>query len=146
MSKKQFYVDSCIWLNLFKKEGNPAKGKPYWEIAKDFIEKVRNSQNEELIYSKLVLKEIKFKLNDDKLFKEKLDFFEKEKFGFVNVLKEDKSFARKLESKSGFEISFYDCMHIAICKRLNCILVTRDNMLIDFAEEFIDVKKPEILN
>ncbi len=138
-------MDSCIWLNLFKKEGNPTKGKPYWEIAKDFIEKIIFSQNEEIIYSELILKEIKFNLKNDRLYKEKLDFFKKEDFIFVEVLKEDTSFARKLESKSGFEISFYDCLHIAICKRLKCILVTRDNMLIDFAEEFIEVKKPENL-
>jgi len=37
-----YYVDSCIWLNLFKKEGDVAKGVPYWEITKKFIEFAEN--------------------------------------------------------------------------------------------------------
>jgi len=63
----------------------------------------------------------------------------------IEVVEEDKAFARKLESKSDFTISFYDCLHIAICKRLNFILVTRDNLLINFAKDYIEVQKPENL-
>ena len=141
-----FYVDSCIWLNLFKKEGDPTKGVPYWKIAEDFIERVMFSENEEIIYSELVLKEIKFNLNNENLFREKLLFLKREqKFKFVEVVEEDKISARKLESKSNFEVSFYDCLHIAMCKRLNFILVTRDNLLIDFAKDYIEIKKPENL-
>ncbi|MDD5649872.1 MAG: PIN domain-containing protein [Candidatus Nanoarchaeia archaeon] len=143
---QSFYIDSCIWLNLFKKEGDPSKGKPYWEIAEGFIEKVMFSENKEIIYSDLVLKEIKFNLNNEILFKEKLLFLKREeKFKFIKMVEEDKIFARKLESKSDFTISFYDCLHIAICKRLNFILITRDNLLIDFASDYIKVQKPENL-
>jgi predicted nucleic acid-binding protein len=104
------------------------------------------SENEGIIYSGLILKEMKFKLNDDQLFNEKLAFLkEEEKFKFVNVMREDYSFARKLESESEFEISFYDCLHIALCKRLNSILITRDSKLIAFAKEYIPVEMPESL-
>lgn len=146
MILQSFYVDSCIWLNLFKEEGDSTKGIPYWKTAKDFIEKVIFSEDEEIIYSGLILKEIKFKLNNENLFKEKFEFFKKEeKFRFVKVIEGDYEFARKLESELKYELSFYDCLHIAICKRSNFVLVTRDENLIKFARKFILVEKPENL-
>lgn len=146
MAQKSYYLDSCIWLNLFKKEGDSSKGVPFWKIAEDFTNKVMFSEDEEIVYTGLILREIQYKINDEKLFKEKIEFLKGEsKFRFVEVTKEDSSAARKLESKSGFEISFYDCLHIAICKRLNFALVTRDNELISFAKEHITAKKPEEL-
>jgi len=145
MAQKSFYVDSCIWLNLFKKEGDPSKGVPYWKIAEDFIEIIMFSQDKEIIYSGFVLKELKFKL-EETVFKEKLLFFkEEEKIRFVKAEEEDYSFARKLESELSYELSFYDCLHIAVCKRLNLILVTRDDILIQFAKKYIESDKPENL-
>ena len=146
MEHKSFYLDSCIWLNLFKKEGDPTKGVPYWEIARDFIEKVMFSKNEEIIYSGLILKELKFKICNENILKEKLLFLkEEDKFKFVEVTEKDYSFARKLESELKYELSFYDCLHIAICKRLNFILITRDKDLIRIARRYIIVEKPENL-
>jgi len=145
MAQKSFYVDSCIWLNLFKKEGDPSKGVPYWKIAEDFIEIIMFSQDKEIIYSGFVLKELKFKL-EETVFKEKLLFFkEEEKIRFVKAEEEDYSFARKLEPELSYELSFYDCLHIAVCKRLNLILVTRDDILIQFAKKYIESDKPENL-
>jgi len=48
----KYYLDSCIWLNLLKKEGDASKGKPYWQIAKDFIDNLQDDA--EIAYSKLV--------------------------------------------------------------------------------------------
>ncbi len=146
MEHKSFYLDTCIWLNLFKKEGDSSKGVPYCEIARDFIEKVMFSKNEEIIYSGLILREIKFKIGNKDILKEKLLFLkEEDKFRSVEVTEEDYSFARKLESELKYELSFYDCLHIAICKRLNFILVTRDKDLIRIARKYISVEKPENL-
>ena len=146
MKQKSFYLDTCIWLNLFKKEGNPEKGIPYWKLAKDFIEKVIFSKNSEIIYSGIVIKEIKFKLKDEEKLKEKLSFLEKEnRFKFIEVTEKDYSFAKKLESELMYGLSFYDCLHIAICKRLNFILVTRDKYLIKIAKKHIIAGKPEEL-
>ena len=143
---KSFYLDTCIWLNLLKKEGDSTKGIPYWRIAKDFIEKVIFSDDKEIIYSGLILKEMKFKLRNDEIFKEKELFFKEEiKFRFVKTVEEDYSFARKLESELMYELSFYDCLHIAICRRLNLVLVTRDADLIKFARRYVQVSKPENL-
>ncbi len=146
MLKKSYYIDSCIWLNLFKKEGSPEEGIPYWKIAKDFIEKVMFSEDEEIVYSGLILKEIKYKLGTRSLFRGKELFLKEErKFRFVKVIKEDYIFARKLESSLSYELSFYDCLHLVICKRLGLTLITRDNNLIKIARKYIHVEKPENL-
>lgn len=143
---KIHYIDSCIWLNFFKEEGDPTKGIPYWILAKNFIEKVIFSEESEIIYSGFVLKEIRYKIDDEKLFLERLNFFKKEpKFSFVKATPEDYDFARKLESEFHFKLSFFDCMHIAVTKRLNAVLVTGDKMLINAAKRLILVDKPENL-
>lgn len=143
---KTYYIDTCIWLNLWKEEGDPTKGIPYWLLAKNFIGKIIFSTDEEIIYTGFVLKEIKSKLNDDQLFQEKLEYLKKEpKFRFIVATSEDYDLARKLESDFGFGISFFDCMHIAIAQRLGAILVTRDRLLHDQAQKYISVDKPENL-
>jgi predicted nucleic acid-binding protein len=143
---KRFYVDSCIWLNLFKKEGDESKGVPYWKIAKSFLKKVALSENAEVLYTSFILKEINRKIQDSSLFRKHLGFMRSSKrFIFIDCLKEDYILARKLESESGFSISFIDCINVAICMRLNAVLVTRDRNLIDFALSHIDVGKPEYL-
>ncbi|MBU1198833.1 MAG: PIN domain-containing protein [Nanoarchaeota archaeon] len=145
MKKQAYYVDSCIWLNLFKKEGDFRKGKPYWKIAEEFIKKIMFSRNQEITYSGIVIKEIIFNVNKN-LFEQNSYFFEKEpNIRFVKVTPEDKNFAREIESKFDYEISYYDCIHIALCKRFNMILVTRDKKLINLAKKIIKVKKPEQL-
>jgi len=142
--KQKYYLDTCIWLNLFKKEGDITKGVPYWKIAQGFIEKVKFSQNKKIAYSNFVLKELRFNL-DEGTYNEKKKFFEKERFRFVKEKAEDYFLARKLESQFSYEISFFDCLHLAICKRLNFILITRDKGLIRLAKESVAVAKPEDL-
>lgn len=131
----KYYVDTSIWLNLFKKEGDSSKGIPYWKIAKDFIEKVTFSEDDEIIYSGIILRELQIKLSKTE-YEEKRKFFSDEyKFVKVDVLQEDKINARKFESAYNFEISFYDLIHLMICKRLKLILITRDRHLISIAKE-----------
>ncbi len=142
--QKRYYVDSCIWLNLFKKEGDETKGKPYWKIAEEFIEYVMSSEDEEIVYTMPVLREIKLKLPDWQIYSEKEAYIIKE-FCFVEVTDEDILFARKLEAESNYTISFFDCMHTAVCKRIGTILVTRDKKLLVFANKYILALKPEYL-
>ena len=113
----KYYVDTCIWLNLFKKEGNPQKGTPYWKLAKDFTEKVLDSEDGEIFYSPLILTEFKSKMPFNS-YQKWLEYLKKqEKFKPVGIIPSDYSLARKLESYARYELSFYDCLHIAICKR-----------------------------
>jgi len=139
----KYYIDTSVWLNLFKKEGNPEKGVPYWEIAKDFIEKARLSEKHEIFYSGFILKELSFKLEESK-YREKIEFFKRE-LKYARATKEDYFLARRLESTSKYNISFIDCIHTAICKRLGCILITRDKKLLEFANNYILAKRPEEL-
>ena len=137
----KFYVDTNIYLNLWKKEGDATKGTPYWKLAKDFMDKVER-ENSIITFSGLILKELEYKLTSEQ-FKEKSDLLEST-YQKVDVLEEDYNNARKLESKSRFDISFYDCLHIAVCKRLNLVLVTRDRLMLDFAKsEGLRCGKPE---
>ena len=132
MAQKTYYVDSCIWLNLFKKEGDASKGVPYWKLAKDFLEK-----SNKLIISTIVLKELSFKVeNIDKTMK----FFKDSEFiEIIKTRSEDYDLARKFEDEEEYKISFYDYLHVAIAKRLNIPLITRDRDLMDFARKQIDV-------
>ena len=137
----KFYVDTNIYLNLWKKEGDATKGTPYWKLAKDFMDKAEREYSI-IVFSGLILKELKYKLTPEQ-FKEKSDLL-KSTYQKVEVLEEDYNNARKLESKSRFDISFYDCLHIAVCKRLNLVLVTRDRLMLDFAKsEGLRCGKPE---
>lgn len=136
-----FYIDTNIYLNLWKKEGDITKGIPYWKLAKDFMDKV-GKEGHDIIFTGLILKELKYKLTDEQ-FLEKEDLL-KSTYQKVDVTEEDYKYARKLESKSKFEISFFDCLHISVCKRLNSILITRDNLLLHLARsEGLKCGKPE---
>ena len=136
--KRYYYIDTCIWLNLFKKEGDETKGEPYFKIAYKFIEK----ETLNIRYSGIVLKELQFILNDEIKFKEKKQLF-KDFFEFVKLNEKDYDLARNYEFENNSIISFYDYLHIAICKNNNFILITRDKDLIETAKKYIDVKKPE---
>ena len=141
-NKKEHYIDSCIWLNLFKKEGDPAKGIPYWKLAKDFIEHVEE-ENGRIIVSTIVIKELSFKLVEK--FDDVKQFFKEAVFiSIVKTTTDDYGMAREFERRHGL-LSFYDYLHVAIAKRLNVSLLTRHNHLITFAKIHIEVFKPEEL-
>jgi len=142
VSQKTHYVDTCIWLNLFKKEGDETKGVPYWKHAKDFFEQVKEN-NGLLIVSTITLKELTFKLGDK--FNDIKSFFQES--GFINIIKttpEDYNQARQWEQEHQL-LSFYDYLHVAIAKRLNVPLITRDRDLMEFAQEHVKVFRPEDL-
>ncbi len=68
------------------------------------------------------------------------------KYPFITILKNDYNnieTARKIEKENDYLISFYDCLHISFCKKINAILITRDKELIIIARNYIEVFKPE---
>jgi predicted nucleic acid-binding protein len=139
---KRYYLDTCIWLNLFKKEGDSTKGAPYWKIAKDFLEQIKS--DEKVIVSTIVLKELIFTAGDK--FELIKSFFKASEFiEIIKTVPEDYDFARKLENEDRLRISFYDYLHIAIAKRINALLITRDKDLITKANKLIQANKPEEL-
>jgi len=99
-------------------------------------------ENSVIVFTGLILKELQYKLTAE-MFKEKSDLL-KSTYEKADVIEEDYKSARKLESKSIFEVSFYDCLHICVCKRLNLVLVTRDSLMLNFARtEGLKCGKPE---
>lgn len=139
MAQKTYYVDSCIWMNLFKKEGDPTKGVPYWKIAKNFLEK-----DNDIIVSTIIIKELSFKIGEKLNFVMKF-FKDNESIKMIKTTPEDYDLARKFEDEEKFKISFYDYLHVAISKRLSIPLITRDKDLITFAKKHIEVYRPEEL-
>lgn len=142
MIKKLYYVDSCIWLNIFNDEDYPSRGIYLSTESRIFITRIALSENEGIVLSGFVLKEVKHKIADS-VMSDKFIIYMKRYSTFIHASDDDYSFARKLESESGFTISFYDCMHIALCLKHSCILVTRDKRLIELANKYIITKMPE---
>ena len=135
----KFYLDACIWLNLFKKEGDTRKGTPYWKIAEEFIEKRKG-----IIVSTIVIKEIAYKA-EEKFGKIEKFFIKKKEIDLIKTKKEDYELARRFEQEESFKISFYDYLHVAIAKRTQATLITRDRELLRFAKKYISAYKPEEL-
>jgi len=119
----KYYLDSCIWLNLFNKEQNKVQNVPVWKIAQEFLKQYKG----DIISSLFVAKEIEDKTSDKK---EEIKFLKQ-----ISILKdaEDKEYilGREIESKEGYHLSFFDCMHLAIAKTRGYILVTRDRELLE---------------
>jgi predicted nucleic acid-binding protein len=137
----KYYVDTCIWLNYFKKEvRNNVK---YWEITKNFLNFVIQSKSK-IIVSTIVIKELKFKLGAK--FNIILENLRKDdSIILISTTSQDYQLARQLERINNFKLSFYDFLHIAICKRLNISLITRDKDLIKIGTYYIEINKPEDL-
>ena len=136
-----FYIDTCIWLNLFKKESK--NNIKYWLITKRLI-KILDNPNNNIIVSTIVLKELYFKsrskFNMIKNFLIKIDSIK-----MIKTTPNDYYLARKIENIHNFKISFYDCIHIAISKRINASIITRDKDLIKIGKRYIQIIKPEDL-
>lgn len=130
-----YYVDTCIYLNLWKRETR--QGMPFWKFAFDFLEKVKLSKNI-IYYSDFILKELSFQLTE-KEFEEKTKIFHQNHFKKIFISRKEYGYAREIESEINFEISFFDILHLLLAKQTRSILVTRDNKLISIAKRY-DVK------
>jgi len=137
-----YYVDTCIYLNLWQKEESNS-GLPFWKYAKDFFEKCEK-EGKNFFYSGFVLKELNFVLGE-KEFAGKRHLFSQPFFKKVIAYEEDYDKARRIESESFFEVSFFDCMHVVLANKSSSILVTRDRKLIELAEKYCTVARPEEL-
>lgn len=140
MEQKIYYFDTCIWINLFKKEGDASKGVPYWKIAFDFIEYIEKTGGI-IAISAIVFKELRFRLNEDFADAEKF-LAEKECIEIIDVDAQDYNLARLFERKH-LMLSFYDYLHTAISQRRGFLLITRDKALLEFASKHLTAFRPE---
>lgn len=140
---KRYYIDSCIYLNLWQKEVNPKTGLKLWKIARDFLQKIEDKENI-ILFSGFILKEMAYVLKEN--FNEKRRIFlDKDKFKKILAFPEDYEFARKLEKEFNYEISFFDCIHIVLARKEKAILITRDERLISYGRRYCRINKPEEL-
>ena len=139
---RTYYTDTCIWLNLFKKEIGSDKEHPHWRSAKEFIEKIEEN-GEKIFVSTIVLKELYFvakdKFNTIKEFLKDSNCVE-----IIKTNSQDYELARTWEELD-HHLSFYDYLHVAIAKRMDADLITRDGDLLSFAKNHINAFKPEDL-
>jgi len=136
---QSYYVDSCIYLNLWQKEIDKS-GNPLWEYAKAFFEKTENSI---IYYSGFLLKELMFILDTEE-YLQKRELFE-DSLNFKKVILSNEEFQLAVQiKKQNKELSLYDIIHLIIAKKTNSILITRDKVLMQVAGQFsITAKRPE---
>ena len=143
--KRLFYVDTCIYLNLWQKESDAKQGIPFWQLAKDFFDKYDNDETT-FYYSGFVLKELKYILSEEEFNKKQMLFRFSPNFKKLILSTDELEQARKIEAALDYEISFYDIIHMLLAKKANAILVTRDNKLLDAARKYnVAASRPEEL-
>lgn len=140
--QNKYYVDSCIYINLFKKEIS-FHGNSFYNSALKFFEDVEKN-NTQIYFSGFILKELRFILESNLFNKARLFLYNN---NFKRIIATDKDYydARKFEILAKFNIGFFDCMHIVLSQKVNATLVTRDRKLIDFAKNYCKVARPEEL-
>jgi|TARA_B100001971_G_C18201454_1_gene544859 predicted nucleic acid-binding protein len=140
MNNRGYYVDSCVYLNLWNKE-IAENGFPYWEFADRFFKKVEE-RNLIVYYSGYLLKELSYVLGDQK-FIERLSFFNPSYFKRISLTKDEYNNAKNIHIDNR-EISFYDVVHMLLSKKTNSVLITRDRMLIMLCDKHgVEVEIPE---
>lgn len=143
MDKKLYYVDTCIWLNLWLKEVSES-GMPHGEIAKNFFKEIELCQDAQIFISTIVIKEIAFVLEED--YSKREHIFRR--IPYITIIKtnnEDYRIARFIEKNEQYVLGFGDCLHIALTKRLGVLLVTRDKALLELGKKYVFTNKPEEL-
>jgi predicted nucleic acid-binding protein len=140
-----YYVDTCVWMNILKEEEGYGN-EPLWKIAVDFLLKALSQEDCRIAYSGIVLRELEHKIPERKAYLDFLNYLRGDSaFLFVKITDEAYSFARLLERKMGSRLSFYDYLHISVCKLEGMTLVTRDMEMAKAAREYTDVILPEDL-
>lgn len=132
-----YYVDTCIWLNLLKKEER--FGVKYWEIAEDFLEK----HKEKIVISTAVTKELSRTLGDD-YWKAK-NFICLYRIPVVKPSFQEYKEAKIIQEEHPL-LSFSDCLHIVIARNMQALLITRDKALIRKGRNYLPVARPEEVN
>ena len=133
---QSYYVDTCIYINLWKKEVDET-GKPLWLLAKKFFE-FADQNNLKIFYSGFILKEFLFLLSAEE-YLNKREFIEYNPLFEKTILtKEEYKEATKLKNKLNTDCSLYDLIHLRLTKKTNSILITQDRELLELAN-FMDI-------
>ena len=140
MVEQLFYVDTCIYLNLWQEEGDEKSGIPYWKSAKDFFEKYDNDDST-IYYSGFLLKELKFILGDQEFNQKHQLFRQSPNFEKIFISDNEYGQARSIEYELNYGISFFDIIHMLLAKKSDSILITRDKKLLNTAGKYSVIAK-----
>jgi len=137
-----FDVDTCIYLNLWKKEIDE-NGNPLWIFAKKLFE-LANLKEYKIFYSGFILKEMLFILSPEE-YLEKRAFIEENKiFEKVHLSDEEYKKAIDFKNKASTNCSLFDIVHLLLAKKTNSILITQDKELLRLADYYrIAAKTPQ---
>ncbi len=119
--EKRYYVDTCIYLNLWQKEVEKKTGIKLWKLAQRFFEKAEENDST-IYYSGFVLKELSYILNRGEFYRKKVLFEYSPNFSRLVLSKEEFEEAREIERNIESEISFLDIVHILLARKSNSIL------------------------
>jgi predicted nucleic acid-binding protein len=137
-----YYIDTCIYLNLWQKEVS-FSGVKYWEIAKKLFEFIEE-KGIVMYYSGFILNELKFILSEKEFENKKALFGNIPSFKKIGLERNELDEARKIEDETKFEVSFYDIIHMILARKTNSILITRDKRLMKIAKKYnVTVSLPE---
>lgn len=139
--KKSYYVDTCVYLNIWQKE--VVNGVELWKLSKEFFDKIEEREDT-IYYSGFILKEIMYLLSENEFKKKREMFGSNPRFIKEILTSEEYEEARKIEIKIKNEISFYDIIHILLARKTKSILITRDKKIIETSKSLdVEAKKPE---
>jgi predicted nucleic acid-binding protein len=143
---QNFYVDTCIYLNLWKKEVDE-RGNLLWLFAKNFFELAKHN-NAKIFYSGFILKELLSLLSTEDYLEKKSFLEENKMFEKILLTEEEYRKAINLKNKINTDCSLIDIIHIIIAHKTESVLVTQDKELLDLANNYeVTAKKPqEIIN
>ena len=99
---QSYYVDSCIYLNLWQKEV-AFDGFKFWKVAKHFLEMVEDKK-ETIYYSGFLIREIKFILAKEEFKLRRKTFDSSPNFIKLNLSEEEFEEARRIEKLSNYKI------------------------------------------
>lgn len=124
---KRYYVDTCIYLNLWQKE--VVRGLEVWRFAQEFFERTREL-NALIFYSGFLLKELSYILTPEEFERKRDIFISSSRFQKITLTREEYSEAQLIEKELKHTISFFDIIHMLLARKTHSILVTRDGKLI----------------
>jgi predicted nucleic acid-binding protein len=131
---QNFYVDTCIYLNLWKKERGFIFEEPLWGIAKKFFDYV-SRQNHIIYYSGFILKELLNKLSTEEYLKKREIFEEENIFKKVMLTKEEYHRAITIKNSIKTKCSLLDIIHVMLAKKTNSVLITQDKELLKLSNK-----------
>lgn len=143
--KMRVYIDTNVFLNVWFREVDPKTGKELWRFSAEFLKRLGNFQS---FTSRSVIVEVKKVLSGSRVDEQKiLEKVEAVKIivdEVVKITREDRVEASRLMDERGIE-DVFDARNVAVCKRLNAVLVSRDRELANKLRGYVRVAEPEDL-